>query len=889
MARTQGTKIENNFAVGLVTETTELKYPRNSCVDADNVIIDKLGVVSRRKPIDIENSVQTAANLGYTLSADQINYPVLPFLWTSVGGDGNKSFLVIQQGNILNFYDVSANATNVRDNIKGFTVLLDTYIVSGSSLLSKNYPCSFANGRGKLIVVNKAIDPIKISYDAVADSITVSTFAVKFRDFQGVPSTIAIDSRPTASVATITTSNPAHLYNLYNAGWGLTDALSQWDTARADLPSLCDTTGTFRASETDAFDNTKVGPKSNGNSLAPRGHFVISLGLEERSGLSGVDVGGSSSSIGFADAVVSQQFTQSGYSGLTSSATSVPIAISNMNDTNQSTTTMGQLAVTKNPSGAVGSGVFNWQISKTFASPKKIFSVVTKSGPAIPFFNTSFASGSGTLPTFSAGTIKIYGVVGALSLTLGTLLATVNYTNVANESIVLVSSDNVTAYDHVQIVYTVATNAYTQSAAGVCNIQLRPATFDVFEALNSATANTRPETVAFYAGRVWYASPGYNEKGSQLFFSQVIEREDQYGSCYQVNDPTSEYFFDLLASDGGTVSIPELANVVGLFAMRSALVVLATNGIWVIRGNSAEGFSATSYRVEKVTSMGCVSRYSICDMKGLPVWMGEDGIYTLEYDPNYNAFQLKSLSDERVRSYFKDTVSADAKRYSRIVYDVTEQILRIAFTSASTITSGQEFYFDKMMNYDVNSKAWYTFTFGTTLPLIGIVNVVDANHVYPSRLKFIFRSNHIDSVDKSYFGEFKDTTVHQDFTTYASSSRANNSALLYVPASYVVTAPTVDAEAMKFFQSNYIMVFLNTVTNAACKLQGQFDWTSSGSSGKWSTSQEVYTTINLSRLGYRKLKLRGKGRALSLKFSSSGTAPFEIIGWAIYETANAGV
>ena len=77
MARTQGIKQENNFSLGLVTETTELRYPRNSCVDVDNIVINQLGEVSRRLPLDIENPTDLVAPLLPTLTVPQIRKPIV--------------------------------------------------------------------------------------------------------------------------------------------------------------------------------------------------------------------------------------------------------------------------------------------------------------------------------------------------------------------------------------------------------------------------------------------------------------------------------------------------------------------------------------------------------------------------------------------------------------------------------------------------------------------------------------------------------------------------------------------------------------------------------------------------------------------------------------------
>ena len=59
----------------------------------------------------------------------------------------------------------------------------------------------------------------------------------------------------------------------------------------------------------------------------------------------------------------------------------------------------------------------------------------------------------------------------------------------------------------------------------------------------------RPTTNAYFAGRAWYAGTPANVLGQHVLFSQIIEKDAQYGRCFQSNDPTSEQAPDLVESD----------------------------------------------------------------------------------------------------------------------------------------------------------------------------------------------------------------------------------------------------------------------------------------------------------------------------------------------------
>ena len=81
---------------------------------------------------------------------------------------------------------------------------------------------------------------------------------------------------------------------------------------------------------------------------------------------------------------------------------------------------------------------------------------------------------------------------------------------------------------------------------------------------------------------------------------------------------------------------------------------------------------------------------------------------------------------------------------------------------------------------------------------------------------------------------------------------------------------------------------------AGLKVQGKFDFSSNSDSGKEGTLQQCYndnSSIQLTNraISMRRLKIRGKGRSVSLRFESESEKPFTLIGWSIFETANASI
>jgi hypothetical protein len=87
---------------------------------------------------------------------------------------------------------------------------------------------------------------------------------------------------------------------------------------------------------------------------------------------------------------------------------------------------------------------------------------------------------------------------------------------------------------------------------------------------------------------------------------------------------------------------------------------------------------------------------------------------------------------------------------------------------------------------------------------------------------------------------------------------------------------------------------------SSCLMQTRWDWSDSGTSGKWSEEFQVYrprpyvlTIGEPIDYGYdvitNKNTIPGKGRALSIKFRSDGDNDFLLYGWAIKFTGQQSV
>lgn len=204
MPRSSATSVEQNFSRGLITEATAMNYPENSVVEGANVIFTKTGKVIRRYGVDFETDyqVKTFDDLGVMQDATNPedyfdNCVITEFEWVTVANDGSLSFLVVQIGDMLRFFEIDDTNNSISKNFKSFSVHLKDYQTAtfsddyGQFVASKE--CSFGSGFGKLFVSHPYCDPIAITYDPAGDSISVATINVQVRDFERLDDSLAVD------------------------------------------------------------------------------------------------------------------------------------------------------------------------------------------------------------------------------------------------------------------------------------------------------------------------------------------------------------------------------------------------------------------------------------------------------------------------------------------------------------------------------------------------------------------------------------------------------------------------------------------------------------------------------------------------------------------------
>lgn len=423
-----------------------------------------------------------------------------------------------------------------------------------------------------------------------------------------------------------------------------------------------------------------------------------------------------------------------------------------------------------------------------------------------------------------------------------------------------------------------------------------------------STGYQRASTIAFFAGRLFYAGINYVGLNSSILFSQIIEREDQFGKCHQTNDPTSQDSFDLLPVDGGVIVIQEAGTILKMVSVPGGLVVFASNGVWLVSGSTGLGFTANDYTVTKISSIKSLTATSFLDLSGTIVWWNLEGIYSLT--GSGSGFDVKSMTDTTIKTFY-NTIPPSEKRNARGFYNPLATMAQWVFRSTESTELNEYYQYDRILVLDTVTGGFYIWTIpehevklhglvvlenrGGNVTLDTVVDndgnpvtdndgnplevwIIDNSIVLP---KFKYIVSYPDGSDTLFtFAETRDET----YTDWALSNDPVDF------DSYFISGYRIRANANRDFQNDYITFYSDN--NSQYKVKGLWDFSNTGNSGRWSIPQLIDTTTEIDRnfdTVIRRRKIRGQGKVLQLRIDSIPNAAFNVTGWSMFITSNAEV
>ncbi len=389
----------------------------------------------------------------------------------------------------------------------------------------------------------------------------------------------------------------------------------------------------------------------------------------------------------------------------------------------------------------------------------------------------------------------------------------------------------------------------------------------------------RPTTNAYFAGRAWYAGTPAGVVGQHVLFSQIIERNSQYGRCYQANDPTSEQAPDLLESDGGLIFIPEAGRILKLQPFGQSMLVLAVNGVWEIDGGQNRYFDATDFAVRRVTGSGCISRESVIEAEDNIIYASEEGAFRIFTDPESRVLVAQNFTLEKVQSKWA-AIDSVHKSSMKTLYDpVKKRLLFMYDTSASPTVP--TWNYREVLLYDARLEAWYPFTFplGTDFAADTFVKGFTKPEAYASGGEAIIKIlTWEDTASKGLqWNEFTDDTNFQDLAEIDATG-------------FLTTGYEGMGDMSKDKQVRYITTFMSRIEDSSLQFRGRWDFADLDISGKWTPQKEAYRPPRIwvgahGTDGYpvvtSKHSMPGQGQVLSIRYDTVATEDAHIYGWSI--------
>lgn len=420
----------------------------------------------------------------------------------------------------------------------------------------------------------------------------------------------------------------------------------------------------------------------------------------------------------------------------------------------------------------------------------------------------------------------------------------------------------------------------------------------------------RFSTAATYAGRVFYAGVD-----SRVYFTQLVEESPTFGNLYQVNDPTAEDFSDLLDTDGGWVNIPEAVGINRLHVFGSVLLVFAQNGVWRISGVD-DVFRASEFSVYKVTSYGLAIKKSfVSGPNGQPFWWSYVGIHSVQVSQEGGMVEV-NLSRDTIKT-FVDEISGNSKTFVSGVYDALNNTVMWMYpNNEETI----EYKLNNILLLDLDLGAFYPWKISDTAlvspQVVGasfflgrganevIFSVVDedgnlvedgaGNTVVVTRTAGTLQSSAVQFLAKDSTGSLTFAELTSD--TFLDWGSANYEA--YAESAYNFVG---DLGRKKI--SPYITVFMKQtetgwtldgdqyvpIRNSSLKVSAYWDFKKIPATAQ----QQAYRlkepvavdTGNLASFDYpstvisTRLKLRGRGKVVKVRFEGEQGKDFNLIGW----------
>lgn len=478
----------------------------------------------------------------------------------------------------------------------------------------------------------------------------------------------------------------------------------------------------------------------------------------------------------------------------------------------------------------------------------------------------------------------------------------------------------------------------SRNAAVVANVAKYP-TLDyttlVYSGIDKTTGGAT--AVTEFAGRVFYG--GFNgtvtggdkrspDLSNYIFFSRLVTSLPDIVKCYQEGDPTSRDSSDIVDTDGGFVRISGVDRIVSMINVSGNLLVIGTNGVWALSGGSDYGFSATNFKVEKISDFGVLSPRSVVSDSGRVFYWSIDGIYVASKD-QFGVFGVNNITQQTIQTFYEN-IPITSRQSAIGAYDSVGKRIRWLFKEGTAFTPSSvtrelvldltisAFYVNRISNLANNSAEVFSVFKstpfqsgeGNTIVQVGtdqvfadieavlVPNTGRSAGLQASRYLCVVKSGGVNYFTFGYYnnpffldwenvdGIGVDAKAFLQTGSYTADDSSVHKQVPYLTVHFLRTENGVDSD-------------LNPEGASSCFVRTMWDWANGYNSNKWSPLMQAYryrkqytptSPEDTFDTGFQVItsrnKLRGRGKAFSLYFETEAGKDCRIIGWSLALNGN---
>jgi len=403
---------------------------------------------------------------------------------------------------------------------------------------------------------------------------------------------------------------------------------------------------------------------------------------------------------------------------------------------------------------------------------------------------------------------------------------------------------------------------------------------------------TGPGACASFAGRLWLGTMESSNEifRSTIFFSQVVQTDSDYKKFYQDGDPTAEFENELVATDGGTLVIPGMGHVLRMEEQGDSLVLWADNGIWVVGPGDSGRFQPDNFSISRIGNIVALSRKSIVEAEGDWYFWAREGIFKTT-TTNTGQITIASVTANKFQNGYLGLAASPQLLFdTEGRYDDYSKVITWVHQGGHTL------------RYDIELDAFSKYQFatdeaGVTASVVG-ATALKFNQVNEERIKYLV----VNTDDRFSFHDLTNAD-YSDFDGMVTG--ASGEVLPYLLTGHeIAQSPNLRKTA------TYITVYMGRSETAfvddgmggaipdlesSCLMYIRWEWTDSiAAGGKWANPLQVYkhrkSFIPPTGIGddyddgfpliVTKNKIRGRGRAMQIKFEGEAGKEMRLLGWS---------